>query len=401
MNFNAFLSRPCRCIVASWLSLALVLRAAQNEEGAFKLERRNGREVLVTPEGLTFVPLGINHLNAALAAGKDGGKLSAEERAARLAQMKRDLRDWHFNTAGYGAAPEMWVEFPFITELALTRCSHYLPKERFAYDDVFDPVFHARIRQKVAALCAKTKDNPNCIGYWWTDTPRWDLASAQRLHGQTWVDAIRALPSDAPGKRRYDEFMRSPGPHDDRAFLRLIARELYSVTTAVFKEHDPQRLLFGERYKLGDHPSEVLEEAAKFVDVISIQPGPEAGPLAGPGRDERQFDMARFDALHEITRKPIVICDHQVSFHDAAFPATLWHQFATQVEAADNYARFLHEAFARPYILGYFRCQYWNQWMPAPRGLLKQGLRQADGQPYDEIIRRVSDTNARLLKQLR
>ncbi len=56
-------------------------------------------------------------------------------------------------------------------------------------------------------------------------------------------------------------------------------------------------------------------------------------------------------------------------------------------------------AFARPHVIGYFRCQYWNQWMPAPRNLLKQGLRQADGRPYEEMIRRVADINARLLKE--
>ena len=124
------------------------------------------------------------------------------------------------------------------------------------------------------------------------------------------------------------------------------------------------------------------------MDAISIQPGPELGPLSGPGREEREFDAARFDALHRQTGKLIVICDHQVSFHDLAFPVTLWHQFPTQAEAADRYEQFLKDVLSRPYMIGYFHCQYWNQWMPAPRNLLKQGLRQADGKPYEELITR-------------
>jgi hypothetical protein len=88
-----------------------------------------------------------------------------------------------------------------------------------------------------------------------------------------------------------------------------------------------------------------------------------------------------------------------VSFYDAAQPVTLWHQFPTQAEAADSYEHFLAAALARPYLIGYFRCQYWNQWMPAPRNLLKQGLRRSDGQPYAEIVRRVTEIQARQLQQ--
>ncbi len=385
--------RPMAVSVALLGLFSPSLFAAGNAIAPYTLAQHEGRSWLITPAGDRFVPLGLNHLTAALSGTTEKLK------ATRLTQMEQDLRDWHFNTVGYGAPEAMWATFPFVAEVSLTRCGHYLPKEPFAYDDVFDPTFQAEVRRKVAALCARTKNNPNCIGYWWTDTPRWDLEIAQRLWGQTWVSAIRALPDAAPGKRRYAELLRSPGNHDDRAFLRLIARELYSVTALAFREHDPRRLIFGERYKLGDHPPEVLEEAAKVVDIISVQPGPEVGPLAGPGRDEREFDRPRFDALHAQTGKPIVICDHQVSFLDPAQPVTLWHQFPTETEAANCYERFLGDAFTRSYLIGYFRCQYWSQWMPAPRNLLKQGLRRVDGEVYGEIARSVSEANARLLEQ--
>ncbi len=389
-----------RVLLFSLMAVLPSWAAGEEATGPYRLEKRSGRDWLLSPDGKIFLPLGINHLGVALAAGVNGKKLSPDERATRVAQMERDLNDWRFNTVGYGAEEEMWAKFPFVVEVSLTRCGHHLPRERFAYDDVFDPAFQAEVRRKVAALCAKTKNNPNCIGYWWTDTPRWDLEIAQRLFGTNWVSTIRALPDDAPGKRRYAEFLRGPAPHDDAAFLRLIARELYTVTAAAFREHDPKRLLFGERYKLGDHPTEVLEEAVKVVDAISIQPGPEAGPLPGPGREECEFDAARFDAIHDIVKKPIVICDHQVSFRDAESPVTLWHQFSTQAEAAATYERFLRDAFARSYVVGYFRCQYWNQWMPAPRNLLKQGLRQSDGQPYEEVVRLLPLIHARLFEEL-
>ena len=89
---------------------------------------------------------------------------------------------------------------------------------------------------------------------------------------KNWVQFIRDLPATAPGKRRYEAFLKGEGPRQDLDFLRLIARELYTDTTAIFEELDPQRLIFGERYNTFYVPREVLEEAAKVVDVISVQP---------------------------------------------------------------------------------------------------------------------------------
>lgn len=374
--------------------------ASRASVAPYKLANVAGRAWIVAPDGTRFVPFGINHLSAAVAPNGEGRELTAVERAARLRQMRDDLQAWHFNTVGYDAPAELWDELPFIAASQLTQVQHVRPAGQAVYDDVFAPEFHAKVRRQVEALCARTRDNPRCIGYWWTDTPRWDLEIAQRVWGKTWVSSLRELPDGAPGRERYREFLRGPGPHDDRVFLGLIARELYAVTASAFREFAPGRLIFGERYKLGDHPPEVLREAAQFIDVLSIQPGPEVGPLAGPGRDETHFDAARFDALHALTGKPILICDHQVSFRDPDYPVTLWNQFPTQTEAARSYEQFLSDAFSRPYVVGYFRCQYWNQWMPAPRNLLKQGLRRSDGELYADAVRLVAEINRRQLERL-
>lgn len=69
-----------------------------------------------------------------------------------------------------------------------------------------------------------SEGNPNCIGYWWTNIPAWNPKWGKGKGGKHWVDYIRDLPGSAPGKIRYAEFLAAPGPHEDVAFLRLIAQ---------------------------------------------------------------------------------------------------------------------------------------------------------------------------------
>jgi hypothetical protein len=56
----------------------------------------------------------------------------------------------------------------------------------------------------------------------------------------------------------------------------------------------------------------------------------------------------------------------------------MWPQFPTPTEAATGYEAYLTSAFAKPYILGYYKCQYRDAILPT--GQLKQGLRTVDGE---------------------
>jgi hypothetical protein len=172
------------------------------------------------------------------------------------------------------------------------------------------------------------------------------------------------------------------------AFLRLIARELYAATAALFEELDPRRLQFGERYDTLNIPDAVLEEASKFVDVISIQPY------------DKVFNTARFDAIHRLTGKPIVISDWNLSFPTPTHTVTMWPQFGTPDEAAAAYETYLRAAFSRPYLLGYFKCQYVDAVLPT--GMLKQGLLESGQGPpraaFAEKLAAIHEEIARILE---
>jgi len=81
--------------------------------------------------------------------------------------------------------------------------------------------------------------------------------------------------------------------------------------------------VFGDRYLLDDLPTEVLEEAIPWIDVVAVQPS------------GARFERDAFERIYRIARKPILISDH-----------------AWSSRAYDDY---LAEAFERSYIVGYHR----------------------------------------------
>lgn len=343
------------------------------------LAERDGRSCLLTPAGRPFLLLGISHVGLAVPKS-----LAEPERAAGVAQIEANLRAWNFNCA---PDPSLWDRLPFIVPIDRLVGGEIKnekdPASRF--EDVFDPAFKARLRARAREACAKARGNPNCIGYWWTDVPPWTPASAKRTLGKTWVEFIRDLPATAPGRKRYGEFIAGPGPRDDIAFLRLIARELYADSAAAFREFDPTRLLFGERYNGLNVPDEVLEEAARVVDVISLQPY------------EAVYSAEKIAAIHRLTGKPIVISDWNVSFKTETHARTSWPQFPNAAAAAEAYEKYLHAAFSQSFVLGYFKCGYLDK--EKDQDVLKQGLVRTDGRPYEEFVSRLKALHARLIAQ--
>ncbi len=391
--------------------------------GAFHLEKTGKRDSLFTPDGHGFLSLGVVHIGAIKEPSKFdlfqdqyGGDWQRVSEAAA-----RNLKSWGFNTAGYHCPAPIRDLLPFMADAYLVKNSFFLPEAAFHYSDVFDPAVQDQQRQLIRRMCDSAKANPRLLGYYWTDTPQWDLRKARARRGTDWVSSIRQLGATAPGKQRYIEFLKEryrgniaainarysfaassftelldypfnklelshPEIYaDDQEFLRLIAREHYGVIGEETRRCDPKHLVFGERYLMGDHPDAVIQEALPYIDVLAIQPlGVE-------------FNGALFDRLHRLAGKPILLCDHQCSFATADYPKTMWQQLESEEAVGKAYARFLEGAFAKPYILGFHRCQYIDRFVPY-QGVLKQGLLRENGKPYEALANHIRDAN---LEQMR
>jgi len=318
------------------------------------------RWTLIAPDGTPFVSLGVAHLANILKTEAFQSRYGADRRAACEA-IAEDLRAGGFNTAGYRHPVELRELMPFIAEVYLAQVAYWMPQIR--YVDVFSPSYPKAVNNLIRKMVSAVKANPNLIGYYWTGTPRWDLDLARRQISDDWVSMIRRLPAPHVGKQRYVSFLRerhvaSPSEfraaygmelgdvdtmlardfsdlplndpivrRDDYEFLRLIAREYYRAAGEAMEREDRRRLIFGDRYMLDDLPTEVLEEAIPWIDVVAVQPS------------AALFERESFDRIYRIARKPILICAHS---SDAA-------------RAYDNY---LSEAFERSCIVGYHTDQY-------------------------------------------
>jgi hypothetical protein len=379
----------------------------------YRIEQRHGRWMLIAPNGSPFVSLGVVHTGAV-----PGFRDEARERRTPLTEkIAANLQQWGFNTAGYHHPSELRDRMPFLADTYIAWVPYFAPRPR--YPDVFGG-YGGAARRAVHQMCAPVKSNPNLIGYYWTDTPRWDLDNARRLVNDDWVSAIRGSQAIYPGKQRYVAFLRErhganpdafrklygtdlydpsllhadfaglllddPVVHrDDYDFLRLIAREYYRAAGEAMEREDRKHLVFGDRYLLTDMPTEVLEEALPWTDAIAVQPC------------EPRFEKDRFDRVYRISRKPILICDHALSFPTARYPETGWPKCASEADAARAYEEYLKEAFAQPYILGYHRCHYLDRFSKS-RGVLMQGLVREDWTPYPVLVEGVRRANCAMLE---
>lgn len=347
-----------------------------------------GKWCLLRPDGKRLMILGLSHASGAWQS--DDGKLTPEERAKRLATLKQDLRDLHFNAVGY--VPELVSEFAYIHNAdrllgspgTVTGKGQTVFKNQHLYQDVFDPAFKARLQKQIQDICARSAGDANCIGYWWTDIPVWKLERQRQMFGKSYVDFIRDLPKSAPGRIRYEQYRKENGGGDDAGFLVLIARGLYTATAEFYRQFAPDRLLFGERYNtIPGAPLEIIAECGKVVDVVSFQPY------------EKTLSGEILDNVHALTDKPIMLSDWNLSFPVGSYTNTMWPQFPNESEAAKAYEAYLVSAFAKTYILGYYKCQYRDAVLAS--GQLKPGLRDQDGKRYESWAQSIARIHQSLL----
>ncbi len=391
--------------------------------GFFSLAEINGRHIFVTPDGHAYYPLGVNHMSVYNKEEYSQVKAFQKEDTA-LQRLLDDINYLNMNSGG-GDCPEIIRDtLPFFKTISLANNAHWLPANKFAFQDVFATDFIDDLKAKIKKECLRYKDNKYLIGYYWTDTPRWDIRISRNRHLKDWVSYLRNLDENHAGKQAYVAFMQKKyktienfnttygldfesfetmrngrfdhidfqKPYvieDDTEFLGVIAHHLYKLAFKTIKKYAPHHLILGEKYIAEDYPESVLKAAAKFVDVISVQPGPEKGPGPGPGKEESVFNKEGMERLFRITGKPVMVCDHTVSFYTKEHPVTLWNQFDSQKTAGDSQYNYILQTSKTPYIVGYMNCQYLDAYDPR-RGLLKQGLLGKDGkmhQPYADAIK--------------
>ena len=245
----------------------------------------------------------------------------------------------------------------------LVTISTYRGKSGIQFVDIFDPEEQARLDAGVKASCFRNRRNAhNVIGYCWTDLGAWPLDNPT---GTNWVDFIRSLPEDAPGKTAYQSFLKSwEGGDDiarDQAFLRLIAREYFRIVGEANRRCDPAHLIFGDRFAFNTIDPDVVKEMLPYVDAIAIQP-----PFWGP------FPKEKLDEIYNLTGKPILLCDFAIRFKDSDKDVRMWKLSEDSVAAGVAYTEYVKAAIDSDYVLGVFWCNP----VDTPKGFGRSGVKQ-------------------------
>ena len=311
------------------------------------------------------------------------------------------LTAWNFNTLGgwsdYGLLGD---RIPYTVVMYMSGAdwvSGYVP-------DYWSQDFYNRVADQ-AQTCAALADDPQLIGYFMDNEMRW--GPDWRKFKTLMVDYMR-LPADAPGKavlvnwfiERYqgnlldfnrvygyglhswDDLYRSraiaPLPKnreqadDHEAWTGVVADHFFQVTTDAIREADPNHLILGTRFVSWLTPTIVLEAAAPYLDVVSVNHYLVWPPIQwlAFGLDP-WFRYVNVDDMlaefYEITGKPVLVSEFSFRGLDAAPPSTfppnwLFMTARDQAQRTEWFTMFAIQCTHSEYVIGY----HWFAYMDEP-----------------------------------
>lgn len=387
--------------------------------GFFYLAERDGRWWLVDPLGCAFLSKGVNHVDPrgdwSPALGYSPYERAVMERyggfEAWVEETVLRLRSWGFNTIGSWSYPSLFDQMPY-TLILDVMASFGFDWTSGRVPDIFSSEFEAHADRVAAEKCGPRARDPLLIGYFLDNELRWgpDWRSPRHL-----LDDFMKLPAESPGKREaartlleafggdlaklgsalgvplrsledlleYKGDLPAGGDFDKARslFLRRFAERYFSVAVSAVRRHDPHHLILGVRFA-GVPPREVLEAAAKYVDVITVN-------FYTWRPHEPPVDALRY--IHQVTNKPVMITEFSYKAMDSGLPNTkgAGEPVQTQRERAYLAARYVLAVIELPFVVGYHWFQYMDQ--PAQGRFDGEnsnfGLVRIDDEPWELLTR--------------
>ncbi|WP_158168417.1 agarase [Mycolicibacterium smegmatis] len=344
----------------------------------FTLDHSAGRWRFRGPDGDPFLSIGVVHADDTnLRYPHNMGIFTARYGASRRRWLREglvpEMTSWGFNTLGWtseyvsgsglatdGGAVDLGhseglpaddvaaLGIPFTLSLRVAEIEHW--NGHPAYRDPRGPAF-AQWCDHLARITCRP-DDPNLLGYFLVDVPCWGRHPTGAGY--------------PPGE------------------LAAIADAYYRTATEAIRRHDPHHLILGDRYGTRHPvPDAVLDAAAPYVDVLSVQTFP------GPGADRLHAALEIIGRWHVRTGRPVLIADTGNWCPTVMRPdRTGWA--SDQRDRGAGYAAAAEAFTARPWCLGW----HWCGWLENPhRGF---GLKDPWDEPYTDLTEVVRQTNLRL-----
>lgn len=260
---------------------------------------------MITPEGRPFFSIGLNHIDPSPLRYESNGDLwerkygNSMERWIKEA-VSPDLKAWGFNSVGWtqevvtrGATNHrhsraftfeeyQWLGLPYCHQLPFADFHQWEAETR--YPDFKSSEFAEWCDYVAREHCARMKDDPKLIGYFYIDCPTW-------IHSTPFTQWKGPLFD--PEKLKTET---------GRKELSDLATLWYRITHDSIRRYDKRHLILGDRYEAAKPiADEVIAAALPYVDVLSFQHFAPADKVAD-----------NLNHWHNKTGKPVLLADHAI-----------------------------------------------------------------------------------------
>ncbi|MBS1370901.1 MAG: hypothetical protein HPZ91_13195 [Lentisphaeria bacterium] len=414
--------------------------------GFFRLDKVNGRDVLVTPDGDIFFQLGVCSVSPGddytCTRGRENiyewlpprqgefasayrnrwetdfsyylaNRIRKTGRPYELTQWKKEfidrLRRWGFNSEGAFSSPtvalnaaEKFPRTPFVPGMKGLIGEIY---------DPFDPEVRKAMDEKFRRL-RESGDDPTIIGYFFSNEQAYGevsrripamkgnvaakrelVAALRKKYGS--VEAFnRAWKCDAASfdelNDRELQLTAREAYEDAEAFAEHFFEEYFKLLGTTFRKYDRNHLLIGTRF-LNSHGNleKVVAACGRYCDVFSIN------------YYTRSIDRAFLDRIHKAAGRPLLLSEWSFGTGEQGLAGGVIDT-AGQKERGEAYRNYVENAAALPYVIGHqwFACldqaltgRYFQHYNGESQNI---GLVNVADRPFKEFLAEVMKTNGRI-----
>ncbi|WP_425234401.1 hypothetical protein [Ulvibacterium sp.] len=284
-------------IAATWPFLQCSSKGgSSNSKGFFSIDKKDGHWWLITSDGEPFFTIGLNHIDPASLRYPENIHIWRDKYQGSTSiwlkeSVAKNLKEWGFNTLGWEqeVTVRQWEHsrsftFEEYKALNMPYC-HMLPfteshqwEQHTRHFDFYSREWEEWCEYVARAHCAEMSENPNLIGYFYSDCPTW----VHHRPVNQWRGPIfnpELLETEA-GKKE----------------LSNLAQRYYKTTHDAIRRFDKNHLILGDRYEANELiADEVIEAALPYVDVLSFQ--------------DFRDPVTHLDAWFKKTGKPVLLAD--------------------------------------------------------------------------------------------
>lgn len=389
-------------------------RANQGESSRFSVRQLGDKWTLVDPAGRPFYSVGVNHVSMDGYADPSGTNVYKSTVTAKYptqaawadAQRVR-FRDWGINTVAAFSDIE-----PFLARQVPSTA--FIRTTASNQTDFWDPKWIGDAQHAIREAAARYGKDPDLVGYfidnelpWVLDisafgAPTSDLFIMSRyLHHRegkvkllqflkSRYRSVDELRSDFPAARfagrdwsaldaataTFGSQATPRGQDTLDLWAQIMARQYFAVTAPTLRQADATHLNLGHKFIGGLTPISVLQIAAPYSDVISVdfydtrpsRPAPASSAADRAHVSDFQTTLRAAIAFeknvptrdmlaewHRLTGKPILIAEFGYRAMDSGLPNTSPPSVVTlntQAERADALTNYANCALNAPYIIG-------------------------------------------------